>query len=169
MALGDRGELVAQSVSRTTPWQPLVEAMTHALLMAPEAADVGMIKNAANRASSWGDLHISIHQPARMVMDYENSRHLGDEHVIDAHGISLLTDKHLAHAHDLTDWTIEQVAEGRYLVKATDLEPWFGQPAPDEATLAKARADFDDVILNWDTILTKPGPYTSGNTSITGR
>jgi len=169
VGLTDVGEFTSQRVVLQSHWQPMVEAMSHMLLIAPEAADVGMIKNVGARSTSWQRLDSEVQQPVRMVMDYENSRHLWDEYVIDAHGISLLTDKHLDHANDLSNWTIEKVAPQRYLVSAADLEPWFGQRGPDEATLAQARADFGDMILNWDTILARRGPYTSRNTAIVGR
>jgi len=165
----DLGEFVYQSLKPDADWPALVDAMTALLLMDPEAADVGMIKNARPGAVSWQHLDTPMQKPVRVLMDFENSRHLWDEYVIDAHGISLLTAKHLSHANDLSNWTVDHVAPDRYLVKATDLEPWFRQAGPDEPTLARARADFGDMILTWDTILTKRGPYTSSNMDIVGR
>jgi hypothetical protein len=148
----------------------LVEEMTQALLVDPEAADVGMVKNAgAQRTSTWSDVETRRHKPVRMVTDYKNSRHLWGRHVIDAHGINLLTDEHLAAARDLSTWKVEQVSGHRHLVSAHDLEPWYAHNAPDPQTLARARVDFGDMILSWDTILANPGPYTNSDTAIIGR
>jgi hypothetical protein len=75
-------------------------------------------------------------------------RKLFDQRTVDAYGIQVLTDAHLAHAHNLSDWDITDLGSGRHLVKARDLTPWFAQDKPDPHTLAQARNDFGDLILN---------------------
>lgn len=77
--------------------------------------------------------------------------------------------KHLQHARDLSDWTIEEVAPDRFLLSASDLEPWYAGTAAPPEIVEKARADFGDMILTWDTILANPGPYTSTHPSVVGR
>jgi hypothetical protein len=53
--------------------------------------------------------------------------------------------------------------------RGADLEPWYAEVAANEATIAKARADFGEMILTWDAILANPGPYTVTSAGIVGR
>lgn len=169
-SLSSHGQCVTQAVDRRRDWRSLLDAQLQFLLMAPEAVDVGMVKNTWELASAWSDTNVrDYHAPVRDPLDYQLNRHLWDEYVIDAAGVSLLTGKHLKHARDLSDWTIEEVAPDRFLVSARDLEPWFGGIAAPPAIIDRARADFGDMILSWDTILSKPGPYTIISPSIVGR
>jgi hypothetical protein len=79
-------------------------------------------------------------------------------YVPDAFGLQLLTDAHLERAHDLSDWDITHLADGRHLVASKNLDGWFGgQPGnygvmADDALVAKARADFGDMILTLEVI-----------------
>jgi hypothetical protein len=93
------------------------------------------------------------------------NRHLAASFVPDAFGIQLLTDHHLDRALDLTDWTVEEVAPDRYLVRARDLAAWFAVsdseevrferfPAP--ALLDQARADFGPMILTREAAAAHP-------------
>jgi len=113
VAFIELGEFVAQYLQPSTHWEQLVEEMTAMLLIDPQAADVGMVKNAGAGALTWQALTSRVQQPVRVLMDYENSRHLWDEYVIDVHGISLLTGKHLSHANELSNWTVDQIAPDR--------------------------------------------------------
>lgn len=69
-----------------------------------------------------------------------------DHFVPDAHGMQLLIQEHLDKATDLSDWTVIQAGSGRYLVEAPDLAEWFNPDGPGEAVLARARADFGQMI-----------------------
>lgn len=80
--------------------------------------------------------------------------------MLDAHGIQLLTGRHLDRAGDLGGWDIREVAPDRYLVEAADLEPWFGQDAPNQEVLESARNDFGDMVITWEHVTAEPGPYT---------
>ncbi|QNN51155.1 hypothetical protein [Nocardioides mesophilus] len=167
--MAPRGEFIAQSIERPGHWQAQVAELVEVLLAAPEAADVGMIKRAREEASSWLEIGQQTNKPARLVIDYQASRHLWDRYVIDAHGVNLLTDYHLDNAHDLSDWTVEEVSPGRHLVSAKNLASWYsGGPTPYDV-IQRARADFGKMILDWDTIQSHPGPYTNLNPNIIGR
>lgn len=169
-SMASHGQCVTQTVDPTTDWRTQVEGQVQLLLLAPEAADVGMLKNTWTSAASWDQSTVrDLHPTVRDPLDYLMNRHLWGEYVIDAAGVNLLTGKHLQHARDLDEWTIEEVAPDRFLVSAGDLEPWFrGMAAPPEV-VDKARADFGDMILSWETILANPGPYTVTSPSVAGR
>jgi hypothetical protein len=79
------------------------------------------------------------------------------QQVFDANPIQILTSTHLERAHDLSSWNITEVSADRYLVTATDLEPWFTcddkrrvafHQFPDRDLVAQARADFGDMIYH---------------------
>ena len=170
VSLSNHGQCVAQSIVPNGDWRALLEAKRNDLLAAPEAADVGMIKSVGFQATSWSDADLrQSHRTVLLPIDFRKNRHLWDQYVIDAAGINLLTSQHLSHAHNLDDWTLEEVAPDRFLVSARDLEPWFGRGVADQQTIARARDDFGDMILGWDTILANPGPYTSTNPETIGR
>lgn len=69
------------------------------------------------------------------------------DQVPDPRGVMVLTDAHLARAHDLSGWQLEHLGHGRHLLQAPDLAAWFAQPDPDPDVLARARADFGDMLL----------------------
>jgi hypothetical protein len=64
--------------------------------------------------------------------------------------LQLLTDEHLRHVTDLSRWNVEQVAPGRYLVEAVNLDDWFAPGGPPDSVVRQARADFGDVIIPAD-------------------
>lgn len=90
------------------------------------------------------------------------NRHLLPEYAPDAQGLQVLTDAHLEHAHDLSDWTVEPLGEGRHLVTAADLEPWYASPEPDPETLQQARGDFGGMILTPELVASNPPPSKRG-------
>lgn len=75
-------------------------------------------------------------------------RHLLGRHTLDAYGVQVLTDEHLANAHNLSHWDVQTVAPGRHLVQTRHLDAWYADEQPDAQTLAQARTDFGDLILN---------------------
>ncbi|QCX28895.1 hypothetical protein [Nocardioides jishulii] len=91
-------------------------------------------------------LHSALTTPAWIAP------HLLSSRVPEVQGIQLLTGAHLSLAHDLSDWDVEPVAPGRYLVRAKNLEPWLvrladnGVITPREVR-AKARADFGEMVM----------------------
>lgn len=91
---------------------------------------------------------------------------LWSRYLPDAYAVQVVTDEHLAKAHDLSSWHVETVAPGRHLVRAKDLQPWFNLDAnlgpydpetqsmrqfPDDEVLDKARHDFGEMILSYET------------------
>lgn len=173
VTLRQLGQAVTQECDLSLTWRQRLERQTARLCADADVMDVGLIKTASSIAGDWTGLSMRrephIHKPVRLPLDYERNRHLWDEYVIDAAGVQLLTDKHLTHAHDLSDWTVEEVAPDRFLVTARDLESWYAGPVAQPETVERARRDFGDMILSWDTILANPGPYTVTSPTVVGR
>lgn len=169
-SLSSHGQCVTQAVEPASDWRTQLRDQVELLLLAPDAADVGMVKNTWPLVLNWSRTNVRDHHPTLLdPLEYHLNRHLWDEYVIDAAGVNLLTGKHLAHARDLSNWTLEEVAPDRYMVSAPDLEPWFGGVAAPPEVIEKARADFGDMLLTSDTIRARPGPYTVTNPPPAGR
>lgn len=71
-------------------------------------------------------------------------------YVPDAYGIQVLTAGHLGRAHDLSSWNVDDLGHDRFLVTAADLRPWIVPDVPPDDVLARARADFGDMIASED-------------------
>jgi hypothetical protein len=171
-SLAQFGQLVSQVVDPDADWRSLLDAQIEVITTNPHSIDVALIKNVGGIALAWSDVNIRdkhAHPTTRDPIDYDANRHLWDEYVIDAAGVQLLTSKHLEHAVDLSDWRVENVSTDRYLVSAKSLDRWYADTVPDPDTISKARQDFGDMILTWDAILAKPGPYTVTDPAIVGR
>jgi hypothetical protein len=85
---------------------------------------------------------------------YPHGRHLDDRRVPDACVEQVLTQAHLDAANDLSDWRVEEVAAGRFLVAHPRPSRWFLSAPPGESgtrvdpeILAKAREDFGPMVL----------------------
>ena len=136
-------------------WPNLVAQLREPLLWHPELLDYGFVRTITNTWSLFtGDYPMPFNNVSASPFVWEReytemtSRLAYNAVVVpDAHGIQILTSAHLAKAHDLTAWTITEVAPDRHLVEAPDLAAWYAQPHPDPTTLAKARADFGDMII----------------------
>ena len=80
------------------------------------------------------------------------------EWIPDPCGIQILTNAHLAKARDLTNWTLTELDADHWLVEAKDLAAWYATPiGPFDyhrpELIARARADFGDMILTHDLAL----------------
>jgi hypothetical protein len=144
------------------PWQARLARLTDAFHIAAQDVDLGFIKYSGAYAN-W--LSLSVARPLiphieAYVLRY--NRHLYTEYTPDAHGIQVLTDAHLAGAHDLSDWLMEPLGNGRNLVQAPDLEPWYATIDPDPTTLAKARQDFGSITLTEEIVAANPPPWSAG-------
>lgn len=145
----------------TMTWQDRLTQVTKALTAFPQETDLAFIRYGRALNLSWGDL-AGLKPPLPYIEEYHvrYNRHLNGRYVPDAHGIQLLTDAHLNNANNLTDWNITKLGAGKHLVQATDLEPWYATATPDPDTLAKARADFGNMILTKETITNNPPPWS---------
>lgn len=149
VAVGPFGLLAAQSVSLEGSWRDTVADLRDILLAAPQDTDLAFVKNTWCGISLWEAVEKrGLYQPVTWLTDFQAQgvRERWSQVAMDAHPVNLLTDAHLNRAHDLADWTVEQVAPGRHLVSAKNLEPWFTGGSPPAEVLAKARADFGDMI-----------------------
>ncbi|GAB3035579.1 hypothetical protein GCM10011376_18590 [Nocardioides flavus (ex Wang et al. 2016)] len=96
------------------------------------------------------------------------NRHLWASRVQQPHAIQVLTSAHLELAHELSGWSVESVAEDRWLVAAEDVEPWF--PTSDDVDrmadvpteiMASAVRDFGDMLLTPEVAAANPLPQRS--------
>ncbi|RLV48308.1 hypothetical protein D9V37_19915 [Nocardioides mangrovicus] len=133
-------------------WETHLDQLRKILLWTPPRTRYGWI--AYERAGLSSPNPSPAHYPHVEESDVDYNIPLLSSFVPDASGLQLLTNEHLARAHDLSDWDIEHLAGGRHLVQAPDLSTWYSTPHPDPDVLAKARADFGDMILTPELIQT---------------
>lgn len=156
--LDRQGEACYTVLDDTLPWQDRLAQVTAAMVALPEYTDLAFVRY-SSAYPSWMDLGVvrpvlpHVKEP-----DVRYNRHLNSLFTPDAHGLQLLTDAHLEHASDLSDWVIEPLGAGRHLVQAKDLRAWYATGDPDPDTLAKARANFGNMILTPETIKNNPHP-----------
>lgn len=89
-----------------------------------------------------------------LTKNYQGGRWLDQEKLPDAFAWQLVTGRHLSAAHDLSGWRVDEIADDRFTVAHPEPEAWF-LPHPehgdwttvDPDVLARARADFGDLIL----------------------
>lgn len=86
--------------------------------------------------------------------EWQMNRHMWASHVPEVYGMQILTKTHLERASDLREWAISSVGNGRYLVEAKDLGPWYSQGKP--YARGFARFDFADLILTEAAIRADP-------------
>jgi hypothetical protein len=159
-SLGTLGRACYGVMDDTVSWQDRLAHVVRAMLAFPEDTDLAFVQYSNPLTLDWSELAV-VRPPLPYVKEYQigYNRHLNGRYIPDAHGLQLLTDAHLAHANDLSDWTIEPLGEGKHLVQAKDLEPWYATIDPDPDTLAKARADFGGMILTPEIIADNPPPW----------
>lgn len=126
-----------------TPWRDQVEAARRAMLFAPEDTDLGFLTR-VNFPLWVGGSHSTLHLDGSLILA---GRPLFTTFVPHAWGLMLLTREHLDRASDLSGWSTTRVAEGRYVLEARDLEPWYAHQDPDPEVQAQAVADFGEMVL----------------------
>ncbi len=131
-------------------------------LVLSRAADLDYATVRVNRASA--DFWTASQPQATLWL---GNRHLWSSYVADPNPIQVLTDAHLDKAHDLSQrWDVTPITEGRWLVQAKDLTPWFndinelhaerGWQYLDQDLLEQARYDFGDMILTQEVAAAQP-------------
>ena len=152
--LGPAGEVVALQRDAVADWRTRVRQVAWTLGTRASDLDLGFVRAFAGRSiTTWQELGPQ-HRDFVLVL----TRHLWDRYVPDVNGIQLLTAAHLDRVGNLDGWLVEEVAAGRYLVQARDLEPWYAQPDPQADVLAQARAQFADVLLTRQIVDDNPSP-----------
>lgn len=148
--LQPQGKAVYQATDPTLDWRGHLEIVRETLTWTAPHSDLAFLRHELGGRPNWS----THHQPWPHVNDADvrYNRPLLASFVPDANGIQMLTDAHLERAQDLSDWRIKSLAGGRHLVEATDLAPWYARPHPDPDVLAKARAEFGDMILTRELI-----------------
>ena len=130
------------------PGTDLAEDLSQILVKHADRLEYGLVRQSWLLAAGWDD--VVNRRPPRLPGDiyYRRTPHLERTLVPDAYGIQLLTRAHLDRQPDLSDWRVEEVAPGRYLVTAKQLNAWFGPREPNDATLEKARHEFGSLIID---------------------
>lgn len=151
--LGILGQVTFEYRTPGEHWQAGVQALTDLLRDLAGVAEYGLVRPAWSHVVGWHKL-VDNRQPRPPHVGgsyYQSWRRLEASHVPDAYGIQLLTDAHLANARDLSRWHIEEVASGRHLVTAPDLDSWFDHDQPSDDLLDQARHDFGAMIFSPET------------------
>ncbi|GAA4115750.1 hypothetical protein GCM10022215_14830 [Nocardioides fonticola] len=156
--LSPHGKVTFYTHDDRLDWRAKLDLIRQTLLWSPPNTDVAFIA-AAVWPSFWSPERQVTRWPYIRESELRYNRPLLSSFTPDAYGIQILTDAHLARAHDLTGWLTTPLAGGRYLVEHPDLAAWYAQPEPHPDVLAKARADFGDMILTTDHIATH-NPWT---------
>jgi hypothetical protein len=133
-------------------WRDTVEELRDLATRLPPPLDLAFVRIAQRGI---GGIHaLDTVQPLPGIREHHvrYNQHLLDRYLPDAHGLQIVGDAHLNAAHDLSEWTVTDLGQGRHLVAARDLEPWYSAGLPDPDTLARARADWAGAILTEDVI-----------------
>lgn len=136
-------------------WQQQVADHLDVLRTAGSALQFGFIRRLRFRAELWDDLgRQGTPLPYPDVRPAAIRSHVAmfRTQVPDAHGVSILTDAHLDRAHDLSAWNIHPLGQGRHLLTAADLAPWYAHTTVDPDVLAQARRDFGRMIITADDV-----------------
>ena len=172
-ALSARISLVNEGVYRAIgdhlTWERKVEKLSAALVRLPDLSDYGYLRWhppgavgwASNCTRAWywfmcGRETRRVTPQQRMDIDQNDvSRYwyVLNRLVPDVNGIQLVTDAHLARANDLSDWVITSLGDGRHLLAARDLEPWYVDPDTPTDVVTAARHDFGDMLLTLEDIV----------------
>lgn len=157
------GRVACQDVDQTLDTRDALAQLLACLRWQPSGLDYAFIGWAHGGLTNlwWGD-HMHYDLPGGLSEpDVRGHRRLWSSYVPDAFGVQVLTEAHLDRAHDLGAWHINELAPGRYLVTAQDLNPWLATPpphpenqyrlsAPPAGVLYAARADFGGMLITRD-------------------
>jgi hypothetical protein len=143
--LGPRAVAVFQSIGR--PWRDNIEELRDLAISLPPPLDVAFVRTAHRGALSVLQLDSVLPLDGMREDRVRVNMHLLDRYVPDAHGIQIVGQAHLDAAHDLSEWDMSDLGQGRYLVSARDLEPWYGAPLPDPDAVEQARSDWAGAII----------------------
>lgn len=143
------GQTTFQLVDRTTAQPTQVDLLRQAILSDPDSTRLAFLAPMPQAAAGWNsrDRALPALPPGAADSLRDNSA-LWARFVPDAHCMQLLTEEHLDRVSDLADWEVTEVGVRRFLVTARNLEDWLSPSGPSDATVAKARSDFNAVILS---------------------
>ena len=152
-------QTVLQTVGDTPTWEQRIDTLRDAIAERPDLLDHAFIRTAYQRTGGWRSIAMATPIPHADESLFRYNQHLTTTHVIDAHGIQVLTDAHLARLQNPDRWNIEDLGHGKHLVTAPDLAAWYADTTPNAATLEQARDDFADLLLTDDAVSTHPPPW----------
>lgn len=154
------GRVACQDVDSTRSARDQLELLVECVRWQPAALDYAFMAFAhGGLVNVWTGDYAHYDLPNGLRESHlRQHRALLSSYVPDVFGGQVLTDAHLERAHDLGNWVVEEIAPGRHLVTAQDLDPWLATPpphhqnayrlsAPPADLIDKARADFGDMLL----------------------
>jgi len=153
-------QTVLQIIDGPTTLTAQIDDLIDAICAHPELVDHAFIRPAYRLNSTWHEVGVRQPLPRATEAEFRYNQHLTTTHVVDAHGVQVLTDAQLAGIRDLTNWNVRDLGHGRHLVTATHLDPWYHDELPDTTTLERARADFADILLSPEAISEHPPPWS---------
>jgi len=161
-ALAPGGETVLETATDAgcePSWREVVDVLRHALTALPADLNQGFVRPTVRRALSADTLDSTLGLPGIREHHVRYNKHLLDRFVPDVHGIQVLRDEHVTALGDSRGWRITDLAGGRHLVEAEDLEPWYAGGLPDPAVLDAARAQFASILLTPEAISAHPARW----------
>lgn len=159
-SFGNYGTAGMQIVDFATPWPDRVQDLIEGMRRLPDLIEQASLAHMGKGSPPWSNIGSAVPRPPHvMAYHFRTNPNLRRQFVPDAYAAQVLTQDHLSRAHDLSDWAITDLGYGRSLLTAPDLESWFASGQPDPAVLAKARADFGDMILTDEVAEQAPGPW----------
>jgi hypothetical protein len=142
------GYAIYQVYDPLVPVLAVFDRIRQALLIGAEQLRLGFVAPVDTWAYVWPDRDKALPPlPTVPAAALRLNNPLWRQYVPDAHALQLLTDEHLRHVADLSRWNVRQVAPGRHLVEAGNLDDWFAPGGPPDSVVRQARADFGDAII----------------------
>lgn len=152
-------QTVLQLVGDTPSWQERIDVLRDAITARADLVDHAFIRTAHQGARSFDNVAVAVPIPHTDEATFRHNQHLTISHVIDVHGLQVLTDTHLERLRHPEHWHIDALGHGKHLVTAPDLAAWYATTTPDPATVDHARRDFADLLLTDAAIAANPPPW----------
>ncbi len=153
-------QTVFQQADPTLSWSETIDILTGALTARSNLLDYGFIRPAHVFTGSWRQGDLPLRYPHVRGEAVRSNPHLIITHVIDAHGVQVLTTAQTERIRHQQRWNISDLGNDRQLVTAPDLAPWYSNPLPEPDVLADARDDFADILLTPEVLAANPPPWS---------
>ena len=157
---GIYGSAGMQIVDQTTSWPDRVNDLIEGMCRLPDLIEQASLVHMGKAPPQWSGIGSTVPRPPfAMEHHFRTNPNLRRRFVPDAYAAQVLTREHLERANSLSNWEVTDLGHGRLLVAAPDLAPWFLTGEPDPSVLARARADFGEMILTDEVADSVLGPW----------
>lgn len=133
-------------------WQRQLGKLRELLTTNLDLVQCSWIRPARRGPVTWGEVDSAYPLPGYKGVDLWGRADLLADHVLDAHGIQVVTSQHLARANSLADswyWTITDLGHDRHQIATTQdthLVNWY-QTVPYDLLLNESREAFGDMLI----------------------